>query len=606
MNLVINSQPTFGFVAPSMAAMLAARGDAPPIPPPLPLPGLPAPPMVERGTMHGKQLFREWDLPPGWEEKVWNSWQGADKIKWLTQGVVVKSFGTRFVLIQWLNLDGTLPMLGAQRLAQHVGAEAPLNPAQRHKRARPGYNENAFSLEPEHITEYVDPDTYEPTSVLEPIIADKISGPYVYQQRPARILMDSLARWGAAVDGSDMGTGKTYQTLAAAACTFRNIGIVCPLTVRSTWLKAFRHFGLDHLFIINYEKLKAGAMNWYHPSKGWKTAPKDTIIIFDEVHRCKNAKTANARLLTWAIDQGIWVIGASGTIATSPWELEVTGRAIKLHNGGKSFDDFLMRNGCYWDTSKKKWKLNRGGHHMTNLHRQIYPLRGARVRIEDLGDLFPETQVIAEPYTVDDAARRTIDEAFAKAERRIAQTRRERGDGAANKDRGGAFMEAWHTSEMAKVEAAVDLAHSEMEAGRSVAFFCNFNDVREAIMLEFRTRCGIYGGQNIQERERCIQSFQSNRENVIVCNLTAGGVGVSLHDLQGDHPRTSIIFPNPRAADFKQAFGRTHRAGGKSKSRQVVFFAADTVEEGICDTVRDKLANLDSLNDGDINPPSAF
>jgi hypothetical protein len=604
--LRVTSQPELALKSPFMAAVMEAAGAKVAAGAmgqlPIALIGLQVPDFTTRDTMHGPQLFREFDFPVGWEDRIWSSWQ-RDKLKWLEVGAYVKKIGSRFLVIQWLNPDGSLPPIARQRMEQAFGT-APEVPVPKMK-GKPGSG-GGFALEPEHVTEYVDPDTYEPTAQLEPIIAEKISGRFEYQQRPARQLMDSLNRWGGAIDASDMGTGKTFQTLAAAACTFKNIGIVCPLSVRSAWLKAFRHFGLDHLFIENYEALRGGSRRWYRQATGWNVVPKDTIIIFDEAHRCKNGKTANSRLLRWAIDQGIWAICASGTIATAPWELEITGRLVKLHNGGDSYDQFLMRNGCYWDSAKKKWKLNRGGHHMSNLNRQLFPLRGARVRIEDLGDLFPETQILAEPYTVGDAARRTIDEAFENAERKIRKLRREQGDGAANRARGGAFMEAWHESEMAKVEAAVELGHNELEAGRSIMFFCNFNDVREAIMKAFNTRCGIYGGQHPGERDRCISAYQSNRERVIVCNLTAGGVGVSLHDEHGGHPRSSIIFPNPRAADFKQAFGRPHRAGGKSKSRQIVFFAAETVEESICDNIREKLANLDSLNDGELNPTFSF
>lgn len=570
----------------------------------LPVGGFAVPEFTPRETMHGTQLFREFPFPAGHEDKIWNSWRGSDHRKWLEAGAMVRKFGLGFVVIQWINPDGSLPALQVQRLDSFLENSSGAAPQQKPV-VKPG-RDGHMVLEPGVVTAESDPDSYEPAATLEPMIQERIAPEYSYQIRSACQLLDALNRWGGAWDGSDMGTGKTYATLAAAACTFRNIGIVCPLSVRSAWLKAFRHFGLDHLFVINYDKLRGGATRWYSPAKGWSVIPKDTIIIFDEAQRCKHAKTANARLLSWAIEQGVWAICASGTMAVAPWEMEITGRVIKLHNGGKSYDDWLVKHGCYWNPKKKKWAMRKGGHNMATIHRQVFPLRGARVRIEDLGDRFPETQIIAEPYTVDDKAMRTIDDAFAAAEVKINLIRRKEGDSKAAQARQGAFMEAWHISEMAKVEAAVELGQSELEAGRSIMFFCNFNDVREKIMLELGTRCGIYGGQHPKERDRCIEEYQSNRSRVIVCNLTAGGVGVSLHDEHGGHPRTSIIFPNPRAQDFKQAFGRPHRAGGKSKSRQIVLFAADTVEESICETVREKLANLDSLNDGDINPAAVF
>ena len=48
----------------------------------------------------------------------------------------------------------------------------------------------------------------------------------------------------------------------------------------------------------------------------------------------------------------------------------------------------------------------------------------------------------------------------------------------------------------------------------------------------------------------------------------AGGTGLSLHDVNGEHPRVSLISPSFSAIDLKQALGRIHRAGAKSPAVQ--------------------------------------
>ncbi len=55
-----------------------------------------------------------------------------------------------------------------------------------------------------------------------------------------------------------------------------------------------------------------------------------------------------------------------------------------------------------------------------------------------------------------------------------------------------------------------------------------------------------------------------------------------------------------------QALGRVHRAGGKSRSRQLVVFAAGSIEEEICASTRRKLNSIATLNDGDLTPVSKF
>jgi hypothetical protein len=94
--------------------------------------------------------------------------------------------------------------------------------------------------------------------------------------------------------------------------------------------------------------------------------------------------------------------------------------------------------------------------------------------------------------------------------------------------------------------------------------------------------------------------FQSDEKRIMLVNLAAGNAGVSLHDLNGNHPRVSIVSPSFSAINMLQALGRIHRAEAKTPCVQKVFFAADTIEENCCRRVQDKLNNLEALNDGDL------
>ncbi len=59
--------------------------------------------------------------------------------------------------------------------------------------------------------------------------------------------------------------------------------------------------------------------------------------------------------------------------------------------------------------------------------------------------------------------------------------------------------------------------------------------------------------------------------------------------------------PGYRADSLRQALGRIHRDGAKSKSIQYIVFAAGTVEEKVKRRVDAKLHRLDLLNDGDLD-----
>lgn len=325
------------------------------------------------------------------------------------------------------------------------------------------------------------------------------------------------------------------------------------------------------------------------------------------VHNCMKSTGKKTQALgIAAIRQKFPLIFCSGTLARDPTEMRASGRLVGLHQGGKDFERFMQDHSC--DGSGIAWKFyggRRGREALARIHRTVFPSRGARVRIADLGDRFPDTQIVAESY--DTGETQKIAAAFKEAEELLERMAKQ---GASEHEirmrKASAYMEAWHMSERLKVPAIIEMARLEMEEGRSVAIFCNFVDCRQMLMDGLNTKCAIYGGQNPQHREACIAEFQADKSRVIVANIDAGGVGVSLHDVNGEFPRTSIILPTNKVVSMTQALGRVHRAGGKSRSRQVIFFAAGTVEEQICEVTRKRMAQITTLNDGELYPESRF
>jgi superfamily II DNA or RNA helicase len=110
----------------------------------------------------------------------------------------------------------------------------------------------------------------------------------------------------------------------------------------------------------------------------------------------------------------------------------------------------------------------------------------------------------------------------------------------------------------------------------------------------------VWGENKKDERDKNISNFQEDKNRVIIVNVKAGGAGLSLHDLNGNHPRLALISPTPSAVDLVQCLGRVWRVGGKTKALQKIIFVANTVEEEICEKVKMKIDNLSLINDGDL------
>ncbi len=131
---------------------------------------------------------------------------------------------------------------------------------------------------------------------------------------------------------------------------------------------------------------------------------------------------------------------------------------------------------------------------------------------------------------------------------------------------------------------------------------CNFTETIDALSERLNTKCIVNGeAKYAKARQQNIDDFQADKERVILVNIQAGGAGLSLHDLNGKHPRMSIISPSYSAVLMRQSTGRVWRDSAKSKSIQKIVFVANTVEEKVCESVKRKLDNMDLLNDGDLD-----
>jgi hypothetical protein len=88
----------------------------------------------------------------------------------------------------------------------------------------------------------------------------------------------------------------------------------------------------------------------------------------------------------------------------------------------------------------------------------------------------------------------------------------------------------------------------------------------------------------------------------LIVNSAAGGIALSLQDLDGNFPRGGLASPSFSAVEMIQLFGRLCRDGGKSKSFYRVVLADKTVETKVWRAFQTKQGNIRALNDGDLNP----
>ncbi len=436
-------------------------------------------------------------------------------------------------------------------------------------------------------------------------------------------LVAALHEHGAALDGSDTGTGKTFVACAVARALNVVPLVICPKSVVPGWQRAAEAMNAG-VEAVGYEKAR-GASRYETQLIGgaevkvrrtgskygqertlgsgsqwvWKHAYQ--MVIFDEVQRCGGMTSLSSKMLIAAKRQARYVLCLSATAADRPEKMKALGYALGL------FDT----------TNFKWWMLNHGvvpghfgGFHFTadvakqrevmkKLHADLYPSRGARMRKGDIPG-FPLTQVTS--HLIADASGRAkklmvaIRDLYLFREQQAA-------DAAERKSVLEQIIRSRQALELLKVSDLAELA-VDYALTSKVVIFVHFRDTIDAlrkVLAKTHDHIPVIDGQNNKtEREIIKLAFQRNEVPILICNAGAGGVGLDLHDPYTQVERTALISPGWSAPQLHQVLGRVHRDGGGFSQQLLVGFA-NTLEEQILNKLANNCALIGLLNDGDMN-----
>lgn len=434
-------------------------------------------------------------------------------------------------------------------------------------------------------------------------------------------LKETLRVRSCVLDASDTGTGKTYVAMALAKELKLLPFVICPKSVVNNWVAVAGHFQIELLGVANYEMLKIGKfynkdlqkLDCPYMERFEKKVlirnrekmigdfqfylPSDVLVIFDEAHRCKNYGSITSRMLLSIQKSYCKIMLLSATIADKLDCFKPFGVIFGFYKEVGDFKKWMRKQLVINKVLYKKLKLSDEQKALDLIHRKIFPYYGSRMKIKDLGDLFPSNQILSQSYMC-------INKDLIQEQYKIIQ---EAHDDMLNKEmRSSALarlIRARMKIELFKLPIMLDQIEEALDSNYSVACFVNYRGTLDHLSHYFETDCVVHGGQSMAQRQQNIDSFQSNTSRIIILNMQAGGVGISLHDLHGDHPRMSIISPTWSGQDMLQALGRIHRAGAQTPSLQRIVYCAGTYEDSICRMIQHKLANITTINDQDLMGP---
>ena len=452
-----------------------------------------------------------------------------------------------------------------------------------------------------------------------------------YQEKHVIKLINILLEKNIAADTSDTGIGKTYIGSAVCKELERRPIIICPKTLIFNWINVLEYLGVKAYDIVNYETIKNGktyAGKEYKSRKKSRflevvepnpddpranifqwTLPKDALIIFDEVHRCKDPSTGNGKLLMssiQAITEKTPVLILSATICETFADVKIPFYLFGFIPSTRNFNNYilLLKQKYPQHIVKRKDFVKRENYNTARENAQAIMIYEeikeytSRIRIKDLGDKFPSNQWCCQQFMAEESDK--IAEAYAEMAEHLEELKN--GQNNAGSHHLAKIQKLKQEIEFRKIPIFIEQAQLYLDEGKSVIIFVNYLDTLNFIVQELDVRCVIQGSQDMQQRQEAIDLFQSNKERIIVLQMQAGSVGISLHDIHGDHPRVSLInFPDA-ASVLIQALGRAARAGAKSPVLQRIIFVANVdYEKKIMQNINRKLINVSAINDGDLD-----
>lgn len=409
------------------------------------------------------------------------------------------------------------------------------------------------------------------------------------------------------LDSSMVGTGKTVVAAHLAKTLDCPVAVVCPKAVIPSWKRELAETGLEPLFVLNYEKIRNGKTPFL--TKAFKKVlrwvlPPGTLLIFDEVHKCKGMYTLNAQLLISAVQAKLKVHLLSATACQDPTEMRAIGYALGMHSLNnstpplRSFNSWMWANGCRQD-SWNTWYLSDKGV-LAGLNQQIYGDNGNgyRLSVRDFPDSFRQNHVHVLPV----AGTSILKKAYGSFDRndlvRYIEDEVTPDDYDETDDEPFIvkLLRARQEAELDKVGDITALAEDFLEQNLSVAVFVNFRDT--AHELAEKLGCGVIeGGQKADYRQQLIDDFQAGRTHTLVVNIEAGGTGLSLHHTTAlARQRVTLISPTFNAKSHLQVLGRTHRNGALTDSLQYIVVGAGTVEEEVVAAVDKKCQLMVALH----------
>lgn len=404
--------------------------------------------------------------------------------------------------------------------------------------------------------------------------------------------------------GWEPGLGKSLGSLVSAEIDRAYpLVIVCPAVVKINWQREVKNWLgreaqilsgrkpgeiTEDIVIINYDVL---------PS--WEStliALNPQGLILDEVHYAKNGdskRTKAARKIAESMDSDALVFGLSGTpTPNSVYDLVmplVILDKIKDFGGQRKYINrycppFHTAYGVSYSRPR----------HLDELHDNLKNSCFIRRTKEECLDL-PEKIVVDIPVDVKVEDTNEFYRPFLDAMRKVTITEAKRIAAEIPQDsKKGQIMAERSAAGEAKVNSIAELA---LDTDGPLIVFVHHKEVQRQVFEKIKKKRSatlLSGGMTPRKRQQAIDDFQNGDVDVIVCSITAAGIGINLQRAEsvilGELPLTY--------AETDQAISRAHRSGQRNVLTVSRVIALGTSDEILVNLINKKEAVSAKVEDG--------
>lgn len=424
-------------------------------------------------------------------------------------------------------------------------------------------------------------------------------------------IMEYLSKRNGYVDTSTMGCGKTFVTVMVAFILGLKILVFCPKTVKSIWRKTAKLAGVQVVDTITFQSCSSKLRK--QPKHGYlhKTARtigksekehyyfsatkkyhevlgSGVLVVVDEVQFTRNNTAQYRAIQTLIRKASISTRSKFALLSASP--IDKPGQAInlmRLMNVITQEELFIRNRPTGWrelvsyckekDPYQSESILSeKTGTRKADYYECALKLYSGIVR-KDFCSAMPlkidaECDAKNGYYNLEPEMKERFIKAIIVLESAAVRTASVVKPRNAEDAYFAELTKAMVAIEKCKIGIFERLAKKYLEDDRNakVVIGVHYYDVLNALARNLGAFCPLILCGEIEdeaEREAIVDEFNNDKNSrLLLCISKVGGVGISLHDITGLHPRVMLLSPDFNLIDTHQATGRVYRVGTKSKT----------------------------------------